>query len=61
MCVSTEGWKGEERTKGTIGSNESGMAIRSEEMDPKGKGDAQAHLLILQAPQAENCSRVVFG
>lgn len=35
------------------------MAIRSDGKDPKGGGDA--HLLILQAPQAENCSRVVFG
>ena len=25
------------------------------------EGGGDAHLLILQAPQAENCSRVVFG
>ena len=33
------------------------MAIRSEGME----GGVNAHLLILQAPQAENCSREVFG
>ena len=58
------GWGG---TKETIGGNESGMAIRSNGMDPKererggGREGARAHLLILQAPQAEDCSRVVFG
>ena len=44
--------------KRAIGAR-NGMAIRSDGKDPKGGGDA--HLLILQAPQAENCSRVVFG
>ena len=37
---------------------ESGRAIRSDGMEPGGR---DAHLLILQAPQAENCSRDVFG
>jgi len=37
------------------------MAIRSGGMEPKGREGGDAHLLILQAPQAENCSRVVFG
>ena len=46
-------------TKGPIGEQE--MAIRSAGMDPDGGEVEDAHLLILQAPQAENCSRDVFG
>lgn len=43
------------------------MAIRSDTerirrgRRGRGGGDAGAHLRILQAPQAENCSREVFG
>ena len=39
------------------------MAIRSDGMEPQRgeEGGTEAHLLILQAPQAENCSRVVVG
>ena len=48
-------------TKRTIGGNESGMVIRSGGNGSEGKDWLDAHLLILQAPQAENCSRVVFG
>jgi len=33
----------------------------SERVGKKGRQRGNAHLLILQAPQAENCSRVVFG
>ena len=41
-------------TKGTIGNGD-----KIGRNGTRGGGDA--HLLILQAPQAENCSRVVFG
>lgn len=46
-----KGRSGERKRKGDkIGRNGS---------EREGRGNA--HLLILQAPQAENCSRVVFG